>query len=46
MGGLMHVQLKLCFYDLWSLVAADGGSEGDLLHRMNEEYKALGALQS
>ena len=27
-------------------MAADGGCEKDVVHRMNEEYKAWGALKS
>ena len=27
-------------------VAADGGCERDVLHRMNEGYRALGSLKS
>ena len=29
-----------------SQVAADGGCERDVVHRMNEGYRALGALKS
>ena len=35
-----------CFTYLWSQVAADGGCERDVVHRMNEEYRAWGALKS
>ena len=35
-----------CFKYLGSQVAADGGCEWDLLHRMNEGYRACGALKS
>ena len=35
-----------CFKYLWSQVAADGGCERDVVHRMNEEYRAWGALNS
>ena len=49
----MHVmlngeQLKEvdCFKYLGSQVAADGGCERDVVHRMNEGYGAWGALKS
>ena len=32
--------------DLRSQVAADGGCERDMVHRMTEEYRAWGALKS
>ena len=35
-----------CFKYLGSQVAADGGCEMDVVHRMNEEYRAWGALKS
>ena len=35
-----------CFKYLGLQVAADEGCERDVLHRMNEGYKALGALKS
>ena len=36
-----------CFKYLGSQVVADGGCERDVVeHRMNEEYKAWGALKS
>ena len=35
-----------CFKYLGSQVAADGGCERDVVHRMNEEYRAWGALKS
>ena len=35
-----------CFKYLGSQVAADGGCERDVVHRMNEEYRAWGALIS
>ena len=35
-----------CFKYLGSQVAADGGCEQDVVHRMNEGYRAWGALQS
>ena len=35
-----------CFKYLGSQVAADGGCERDVLHRMNEEYRAWGVLNS
>ena len=34
------------FKYLGSQVAADGGCESDVVHRMNEGYRALGALKS
>ena len=38
MGGRMHVKY------LESQVAADGGCERDVVHRMNQGYRAWGAL--
>ena len=35
-----------CFKYLGSQVAADGGCERDVVHRMNEWYRAWGALKS
>ena len=35
-----------CFKYLGSQVAADGGCEKDVVHRMNEGYRAWGALKS
>ena len=35
-----------CFKYLGSQVAADGGCERDMVHRMNEGYRAWGALES
>ena len=35
-----------CFKYLGSQVAADGGCERDVVHRMNEEYRPWGALKS
>ena len=35
-----------CFKYLGSQVAADGGCERDVVHRMNEVYRAWGALKS
>ena len=35
-----------CFKYLGSQVAADGACEMDLVHRMNEGYRAWGALKS
>ena len=35
-----------CFKYLGSQVAADGGCERDVVHRMNEGYRAQGALKS
>ena len=34
-----------CFKYLGSQVAADGGCERDVIHRMNEGYRAWGALR-
>ena len=34
-----------CFEYLGSQVAADGGCERDVVHRMNEGYRAWGALK-
>ena len=52
-GDRMHVILNGepleevdCFKYLGSQVAADGGCERDVLHRMNEGYRACGALKS
>ena len=52
-GGRMHVILNCelleevdCFMYLGSLVAADGGCERYEVYRMNEEYRAWGALKS
>ena len=51
-GGRMHVILNGepledvdCFNYLGSQVAADGGCEMDVVHRMNEGYRAWGALK-
>ena len=41
-GDRMHVILKY----LGSQVAADGGCERDVVHRMNQGYRAWGALKS
>ena len=48
MGGLMHVRLNgepfeevECFKYLGSQVAADGGCERDVVHRMMEGYCVL-----
>ena len=50
-GGRMHVILNGeplwevdCFKYLVSQVAADGGCEKDVVHRMNEGYGAWGAV--
>ena len=50
--GQMHVILNGepleevdCFKYLWSQVAADGECEWDVVHRMNEGYRAWGALK-
>ena len=52
-GDRMHVLLNGepleevdCFKYLRSQVAADGGCERDVVHRMNEGYRACGALKS
>ena len=57
-GGLMHVILNGvilngepleevdCIKYPGSQVAADGGCERDVVHRMNEGYRAWGALKS
>ena len=52
-GGRIHVILNGepleevdCFKYLASQVAADGGCERDVVHRMNEGYRAWGALKS
>ena len=35
-----------CFQYLGSHVAADGGYKSDVVHRMNEGYRAWGSLRS
>ena len=35
-----------CFKSLGSQAAADGGCERDVVHRINEGYRASGALKS
>ena len=35
-----------CFKYLGSQVAADGGCERDVVHRMNKGYRAWGAVKS
>ena len=52
-GDRMHVILNGepleevdCFKYLGLQVAADGGCERDVMHRMNEGYRAWGALKS
>ena len=52
-GDRMHVILNGepleevdCFKYLGSQVASDGGCERDVVHRMNEGYRAWGALKS
>ena len=35
-----------CFQYLGSKVAADGGCERDVVHRLNEGYRAWGMLKS
>ena len=49
-GGQIHVIINGkpleevdCFKYLWSQVAADGVCERDVVHIMNEEYRAFGA---
>ena len=51
--GRLHVILKgepleevKCFMYMDSQVAADGASERDVVYRMNEGYRAWGALKS
>ena len=34
-----------CFKYLWSQVVTDGGCERDMVHRMNEGYRASRALK-
>ena len=52
-GGRMHVILNNepseevgCFKYLGSQVAGEGGCERDVIHRMNEGYRAWGELKS
>ena len=52
-GSPMHVMLDgepleevNCFKYMGSQVAADGGCEWHVVHRMNEGYRAWGALKS
>ena len=52
-GGRMHARQNGetleevdCFNYLGSQVAMDGGCERDVVHRMNEGYRAWGALKS
>ena len=52
-GGRLHARLNgqplkevNCFKYLESQVAVDGGCERDVVHRMNEGYRAWGALKS
>ena len=52
-GDRMHVILNGkpseevdCLKYLWSQVAPNGGCERDVVHRINEGYKAWGALKS
>ena len=52
-GVRMHVILNGeplekvdCFKYLWSQVGADGGSDRDVVHRINEGYRAWGELKS
>ena len=51
-GGRMHVILNGeplekvdCFKYMWSQVVAEGGCKSDVVHRMNEGYRAWGALK-
>ena len=51
--GLTHVRLNGesleevdCFKYMGLPVAADGGCERNVAHRMNESYKSWGALKS
>ena len=51
--GRMHVILKGepleevdSFKYLWLQVSTDGGCKSDVVHRMNEGYRAWGALKS
>ena len=51
-GGRIHVipngkplEEVDCFKYLGSQVAADGGRERDVVHRMNEGYRGLGAVK-
>ena len=51
-GDRLHVILNgepleevYCFKYLGSQVAEDGGCERDVVHRMNERYRAWGALK-
>ena len=51
--GRMYVRLNgdqleevECFKYLRSQVAADGGCESDVVHRVNEGFKAWGAMKS
>ena len=53
MGFRMHVILNGepleemdCFKYMGSQVAADGGCEMDVVHRMNEAYRAWGVVES
>ena len=52
-GGQMHVIINGepleevdCVKNLGSQVAADRGSERDVVHRMNEGFRKWGALKS
>ena len=52
-GGSMNASLNGepleevdCFKNLGSQVTADGGCERDVVHRMNEGYRACGELKS
>ena len=42
----MNLEEVDCFKYLGSQVAADGGSERYVVHRMNEGYRTWGALKS
>ena len=43
---LILIIIIISFKYLGSQVAADGGCERDVVHRMNEGYRAWGALKS
>ena len=38
--------MKWIVLSIWPLVAADGGCEKGVVHRMNEGHRAWGALES
>ena len=45
-GKSKVIRCSRCIKQLGSQVAADGGCERDVVQRMNEGYRALGALKS